>query len=57
MQKNLSDFEAAENKLPSVQFIYSSEVYDEMLIQGGKLLLGEYSAQEACEALEKVRTK
>lgn len=57
MQKNLDDFEAAENKLPSVQFIYSAEVYDEIFIQGGKLLLGEYSAQEACEALEKVRTK
>lgn len=57
MEKNVTGFANAANKLPSVQFMYSSSVMEEMAIQGGKLLIGGYSAKEACEAVEAVRVK
>lgn len=54
-QKSRDAFDAATTKVPSLTFIYSTKVVTELGIQGGKLLLGQATAQEVCEALEKVR--
>lgn len=54
-QKSRDTFDAATTKLPSLTFIYSTKVITEFGIQGGKLLLGQATAQEVCDALEKVR--
>lgn len=54
-QKSRDAFDAAENKLPSLTFIYSTKVVTELGIQGSKLMLGQADAQEVCEALEAIR--
>ncbi|MBA4347629.1 MAG: hypothetical protein C0413_02115 [Clostridiales bacterium] len=54
-QKSRDTFDSAANKLPSLTFIYSTKVVSELGIQAAKLMLGQATAQEVCDALEKVR--
>ncbi len=54
-QKNFDNFEKAENKMPSVTFIYTPKTLTELTLQASQLMLGNATAQEVCEAVEVVR--